>query len=74
MTEFNKLKAEQEILAAMTETRTVLKHMEREFSETAHQAEQRLNHIRKVLGAFDVLLIEPQRAKVEQLLKELQPQ
>jgi hypothetical protein len=68
--DFDKLRAEQEVLAAMNETRAVLKHMERELVETQARAEQRLNHIRKVVGAFDVMLIEPQREKVAQLQKQ----
>jgi hypothetical protein len=70
MTEFDPLKAAQEILAAMTETRGVLVQMEQELVETHSSAEQRLNHVRKVIGAMDAMLIGPQRAKVAQLQEQ----
>ncbi len=69
---FNKLRAEQEILAAMVESRAVMAQTERELTETYAKTERQLNNIRKIIGAFDGLLIAPQRDKVEQLQKEAQ--
>jgi hypothetical protein len=70
MTEFNKLRAEQEILLAMNEARSVMMQMERELNETYSLTETRLNNIRKIIGAFDGLLIAPQREKVDRLQRE----
>jgi hypothetical protein len=67
MTAFDPLRAAQEQLAAMMETRGVLVHMERELVETYTNAERRLNHVRKVLGALDSMVIEPQREEVFRL-------
>ena len=67
MTDFNKLKAEQEVLASMVETRVVLVHMERELNDQHSSVERRLIHVRKVIGAMDAMLIEPQREKVKRL-------
>ena len=67
MTDFNPLKAAQEVLASMVETRQVLVHMERELLDQYSNAERRLIHVRKIIGAFDAMLIEPQREKVKRL-------
>lgn len=70
MTDFDPLRANQEILTSMNEVRASITRMVHEWEVKAASAETNLNHFRKILGFVDMYVIGPQREKVQRLIEE----